>query len=197
MPEKEATRRKILNITKRLMRQEGIGNLTIRKIAKEANVNVASINYYFGSKDDLFFQCISDVVTQLGKALMIFDNSQLTVTERVKGYLSELAKILIENPEVPDSFLRTLATDKNLPAGLRDFISHFYLRFRNFLVENTAVEDEETATTLLEQMISAIWFPVFSFKTTSKITGIDFRRKKDREKYVDFLVENSLGRYIK
>lgn len=196
MPEKEATRKKILDVTKRLMRTEGIGNLTVRRIAKEANVNVASINYHFGSKDDLFFLCIREVVIQLEKALLIFENKRIPVIERVKGYLSELAKILIENPEVPDSFLRTLATDRNLPTGLRDFISCFYLSFRKFLVENTTVEDEETATMILEQMISAIWFPVFSYKTTSKITGIDFRRKRDREKYVDFLVDNSLGRYI-
>ena len=42
------TKDRILNSTLYIIGKEGFQNVTIRKIAATADVNVASINYYFG-----------------------------------------------------------------------------------------------------------------------------------------------------
>lgn len=47
------TKEKILDATLHLIKSEGIDSVTIRKIASEAGTNVALINYYFGSKENL------------------------------------------------------------------------------------------------------------------------------------------------
>ena len=46
-------RDRIIATTINIIGQEGIQNLTTRSIAKAAAVNIAAINYYFGSKDKL------------------------------------------------------------------------------------------------------------------------------------------------
>lgn len=43
----------ILQTTLELIKNEGIEQVTVRKIANRANVNAALINYHFGSKDKL------------------------------------------------------------------------------------------------------------------------------------------------
>src|SRR5437899_9095474 len=49
-PLRGATRDAILAAAQRILARDGYGGLTARAIAAEAGTNVASLNYYFGSK---------------------------------------------------------------------------------------------------------------------------------------------------
>ena len=73
MPFKTTTRQLILEAAVTCIEQDGIESLTTRKIARQAGTNIASINYYFHSKDDLIAQVLGmtihhmleDVVTAI------------------------------------------------------------------------------------------------------------------------------------
>jgi len=47
------TRSAILAAAERLYADRGFGDVTMRDIVAEANVNLAAVNYHFGSKDEL------------------------------------------------------------------------------------------------------------------------------------------------
>ena len=47
------TRGAILSAAERLYADRGFGDVTLRDIVAEANVNLAAVNYHFGSKDEL------------------------------------------------------------------------------------------------------------------------------------------------
>jgi AcrR family transcriptional regulator len=47
------TRTAILAAAERLYAERGFGDVTLRDIVAEANVNLAAVNYHFGSKDEL------------------------------------------------------------------------------------------------------------------------------------------------
>src|SRR3979411_1669015 len=47
------TRTAILSAAERLYAERGFGDVTLRDIVAEANVNLAAVNYHFGSKDEL------------------------------------------------------------------------------------------------------------------------------------------------
>ena len=49
----DQTRTAILAAAERLYADRGFGDVTLRDIVAEANVNLASVNYHFGSKDEL------------------------------------------------------------------------------------------------------------------------------------------------
>ena len=51
--ESEETRQKILNTTKKLLRQNGYTKTTIRKIVEESGVLTGSIYYFFKNKEDI------------------------------------------------------------------------------------------------------------------------------------------------
>lgn len=61
------------------------GNITAREVSSFADVNVASINYYFGSKDKLMLELFNEVMTDLNHKLE-------SIWERVKT-LEELKEI--------------------------------------------------------------------------------------------------------
>jgi AcrR family transcriptional regulator len=49
----DQTRTAILAAAERLYADHGFGDVTLRDIVAEANVNLAAVNYHFGSKDEL------------------------------------------------------------------------------------------------------------------------------------------------
>ena len=49
----DQTRTAILAAAERLYADRGFGDVTLRDIVSEANVNLAAVNYHFGSKDEL------------------------------------------------------------------------------------------------------------------------------------------------
>ena len=51
---KKATKTLILEVAERLVAERGFESVSLRDITNSANVNVAAVNYHFGSKDKLF-----------------------------------------------------------------------------------------------------------------------------------------------
>ena len=49
----ERIRQRMIETTARILREKGFKAATVRVIAQEAGVNIASIKYYFGSKEEL------------------------------------------------------------------------------------------------------------------------------------------------
>ena len=45
----------LIETARELFAKHGFHNTTVRMISKQANVNVAAVNYYFRSKENLYF----------------------------------------------------------------------------------------------------------------------------------------------
>ncbi len=48
-----STRNRILQAAERLFAEKGVENATLKMVTQEAGVNLAAVNYHFGSKDEL------------------------------------------------------------------------------------------------------------------------------------------------
>lgn len=55
-------RERILAVAQRVVLEEGFELATVREIAHRAHVNVAAINYYFGSKDELLVEVLAEAM---------------------------------------------------------------------------------------------------------------------------------------
>ena len=75
----EDRRAEIIAATIRVLARDGIAATTTRKIATEAHVNQATLRYYFGSKDDLLFAVLQEMmrVTQEVVQTAIPEQSEL------------------------------------------------------------------------------------------------------------------------
>jgi len=55
-------RAEIITAAIRVLARDGLAETTTRKIAAEASINQAMLGYYFGSKDDLLFAVLQDMM---------------------------------------------------------------------------------------------------------------------------------------
>ena len=67
-PERDAaTKAAVLNAAERLFAVNGFQNVSVRDITSEAAVNLASVNYHFGSKDALLFEIFRRRTAELNR----------------------------------------------------------------------------------------------------------------------------------
>ena len=62
-----ATKQLVFNAAERLFALQGFQNVSVRDITAEAGVNLASVNYHFGSKDALLFEIFRRRTTELNR----------------------------------------------------------------------------------------------------------------------------------
>ena len=86
----DQTRTAILAAAERLYADSGFGDVTLRDIVAEANVNLAAVNYHFGSKDDL----IAELFVTRSLALNRERLRQLRAAEERGGGCAEIAEVL-------------------------------------------------------------------------------------------------------
>lgn len=63
-PKLPDTRTRLIAAARTLFAERGFQNATIREIAARANTNLASINYHFRTKDDLYRAVLRDALTK-------------------------------------------------------------------------------------------------------------------------------------
>jgi AcrR family transcriptional regulator len=73
----------ILQVAERLFAEDGFDGASIRTIAKEANVNIAMISYYFGSKEKLLEALIIYRTSGMRMQLQNIFNEDLSPTQKV------------------------------------------------------------------------------------------------------------------
>lgn len=82
-------REKILDTAEALFARHGFSATSVRVITAEAGVNLAAVNYYFGSKDNLIIEVLSRVIRPINQQRMqlldraIADNPKPTPLEAI------------------------------------------------------------------------------------------------------------------
>ena len=85
----EATRRQILGTAVRLFAEHGYADTTSKMICREAGVNIAAVNYYFGSRDDLYRAVLNEVHEHIvnERQMELITSAELTVEEKLERVL--------------------------------------------------------------------------------------------------------------
>ena len=100
------TKDKILEATLNIISDEGFQNVTIRKIAIVAGVNVAAINYHFGSKDNVINEALEYLMIQSKNIFKCLKNNDESPKLRLKTFIDKYARNLIKYPDQIKNYLR-------------------------------------------------------------------------------------------
>ena len=96
------TRSRILDVAEDLFAERGLDRVSIRDITREAKVNLAAINYHFGSKDDLIVAVFERRVVPVNDARL----AALDALEKAAGKRSAKLEDILEafiRPAIPTS----------------------------------------------------------------------------------------------
>ncbi|MBB6127261.1 TetR/AcrR family transcriptional regulator [Mucilaginibacter lappiensis] len=95
-----STEEKIKDAARRIFTKKGFLATTIRDIATEADINVASINYYFRSKENLFAFIMDETIKKLfDKIEPVLNNEDTGINEKIEICVGYYIDQVLENPD--------------------------------------------------------------------------------------------------
>ncbi|MDH7497213.1 MAG: TetR/AcrR family transcriptional regulator, partial [Syntrophomonadaceae bacterium] len=86
----ERTRQRIVQATLDLIAGEGLEKVTVRKIAAAAQVNLAAVNYHFGSKDAAVNEALKVVTSRLQVVFRRLGSGDQPAAIRLQDFLSQV-----------------------------------------------------------------------------------------------------------
>ena len=98
----DSTKKKILLAAGPIFAQKGFRGATVREICDSANVNLASINYYFGDKGQLYIDTV--IYARQMRAQQVPEPERqpnTTAEEQLRGYVEMLLKRMVALKSAP------------------------------------------------------------------------------------------------
>lgn len=159
MSEKTPTRELIIEAVIACIEKNGIDKLTTRGIAEQAGTNIASINYYFRSKDELVAAALSMTINHmLEDILAIVDNTQQPFKKNLEDFFFYLLDGGVRFPGISTAHLYKAIMDKQYDS----FGAQAIMKSFEHLVERSVREfprrNPEELRLLLSQILSSIMF---------------------------------------
>jgi AcrR family transcriptional regulator len=113
--DKVTTEQKIISAADNLFTQKGYAATKTREIADEAGVNLALLNYYFGSKENLYKKVVHEKFKMLLGAIgPVLSDETVSIEDKIKSITGNYTKLLLENEELPIFILNELTVNKEL-----------------------------------------------------------------------------------
>ncbi|HLP29099.1 MAG TPA: helix-turn-helix domain-containing protein, partial [Candidatus Didemnitutus sp.] len=114
-PTDTTTMEKILDAARKLFVQQGFAATTTRDIAKEAGINLALVNYYYGSKQNLFKTIMVEHMKGFMKGLSVGINDPSRGLEEKFAFMADsYISMLLVQPDVPLFLLRSLREEPDV-----------------------------------------------------------------------------------
>lgn len=152
------TEEKIIRAADKIFTQKGYAATRTREIAEEAGTNLALLNYYFGSKQNLFRNVVKQKLKMLLNAIdPIASDKTIPVVEKVRKISEKYSQLMLENEELPLFILNEWSANKNLFTDLiRETRQHAEPVIRKQLSENGM---DITVEDLIVNTLGMILFP--------------------------------------
>jgi Transcriptional regulator len=192
--ENDLIRNKIIDATIQSIGKYGIQSVTNRMIAKEAGVNSAAINYYFGSKEKLVDEAVKrSLDNYLAEFLKepLEKNFEKDTQALLKPFLAQTLKDALETPCFIKSYLYEAIVHN-------DYSGIFIERFNGFLnhlyqnMNSKAEKIDETAIKMsIIQIISATLFISLVPDLFKDFLKVNLREPEIQEKFVELLLRHN------
>jgi AcrR family transcriptional regulator len=192
------TQRKILNTARLLFVKKGYKGTTVRNIANAAGTNVAMVNYYFRSKENLFDAIFEEAFRTIASKVFAAVDSDLPLFELIEHWVNSYFDLLIENPHFPLFVLNEMAQNPE-KLGKRFRLGSPYqlyskLAIRIYAEEQKGTIDINSYSDLFLNIISLSIFPFICRPVVMQLlnmTEIQYNEMLDnhRKYAVDFIIK--------
>jgi len=94
---------KILSVARKDFGQHGFRSTTTRMIAREVGIDISTLYYHWGDKDDLYRAVIMEVSEDIRQKLIDVEKviKGMPLSKRIEIGIEMVADYLFENPEIP------------------------------------------------------------------------------------------------
>jgi TetR/AcrR family transcriptional regulator, regulator of cefoperazone and chloramphenicol sensitivity len=184
--DKMDTRSRILEAAAEIIGKERNLNLTIREIAGRANVNIASINYHFRSKENLLDEVELLLMEKIRLIYTGLNNTGMDTRGKLIDWADSLIKHLIDYPGI--IYLLGTRVLEREGTSINQYLSLLETDLTPLVRELTGVEDQTAIGFKVLHLISGVVYPVLILSGTDQSAGININNRATRKKYVTSLV---------
>ncbi|HNN98130.1 TetR/AcrR family transcriptional regulator [Haliangium sp. UPWRP_2] len=191
----KATREQIIAVTLQAIQKEGLAALTIRQIAEQAGVNVAAVNYHFGSKDALVNEVLVELTAGLRHAFAGLSEEEVSARERLRRFLDEFSTVLLRYPEVYRQAIGGGLLGGDGQSQYLGFLRAEGLQVLKRLVREVSGETQERRLMLrIIQAISGLVYPLLVGPQLTQATGLTLSDERVRREHVALCLQNLVGK---
>jgi AcrR family transcriptional regulator len=183
---------KIVLATIACIEKEGILNVTVRKIASIAQVNVAAVNYHFSNKEKLL-QIVMEKTMEEGFGQNLKDYEELWETDTLRAlrlFLKDTLEGALRYPNITKAHLSEVfnKNDYNNPTVHRynAFMTEFYNLIKNILLQKDDVSGKIAVAQLLNSILMVGMMPDL-YET---FWGFSLKDKENQDKFIKVIIEN-------
>jgi AcrR family transcriptional regulator len=107
------TRRRLLEVTRRLLSESGPRIVTLDQVAERSKVAKTSIIWHFGSKRELFLEALDEVIRDFESAFSARNPDESSPTEKLGLFFRDYAELMKEHPRLADVFFSFVFSDRS------------------------------------------------------------------------------------
>ena len=192
---KEEVKQNIISASIECIEMEGIQGATIRKIADRAGVNVAAINYHFGSKEQLF-QIVMDATLNESFVNNINDYEEMWQSDAMKAlqlFLEDTLEGAVNYPNITKAHLADTFNKSDYSTNSVQRLNEFLTEFHGLIKKKLRHEDDLESKLSAIQLFSSILIIGMMPSLFDKTFGDKLMSSKNQKKFIEVLIEN----YIK
>lgn len=181
----DITKEKLKEATRKLMLSSTTPDeVTSRSIAKEAGVQLAMINYCFGSREALIFQVFQDITLAekiLNVELSKIACSTLPAKERLKTLHFIVAKFLLANEVFSKAITKYVLLNRDLTKDMNSlpFIMEHY----------DGVKTRQECMLIAYELSSILQLVVYRQESIRESFGIDLTNDEGLKAFIDMQVD--------
>ncbi|MDD4801384.1 MAG: TetR/AcrR family transcriptional regulator [Syntrophomonas sp.] len=193
-----STKEKILHVAMAIIAEEGFQNITVRKIAAKAGVNIAAVNYHFGSKDAVINEALRHVTDQLKKNFEYLSTSNEDPKTKLSIFVNNYTEIMFEYPDIIRHLVIHAINNKQLDSRQLDQRED-YLAFLQTegisLVKETVRQirpdqDDHFISLKTLHLISSLSFRFLLGERIFEVFGVDMSNEEIHKMHTKIILEN-------
>ena len=192
MQRKPSKKDKILNTTLKIIAKKGNLNFTIREVILDADVNIASVNYYFGTKRKLVEEIEKKIIVTLIEFQKTLFNYLIPPKQRFIQWANTLVDFLLESPGIILILSNKLISTEKFEGNIESFIQDNNKHLAAIIKEITGIEEEEEIRLKVMQINASLFYPLLFIDNSTGMFGISIQDPIIRKKYVKLTLNTIL-----
>jgi len=188
----EEIKQKIIYSTIQCIEKYGLQNVTARRITALSGVNLAAINYHFGSKDNLIKAVLKNTLDE-GFVNNIEDYREIwnsNTFEALASFLKDTMQGMMNYPNLTKAhFQESFVNNRNDNYSVQR-MNEFFQTFQSLISDLLKSENERQKKIDIIQIWSALLLPGMMPGIFQEYLGSDLTKEAEQSDYVNFLLEH-------
>jgi TetR/AcrR family transcriptional regulator, regulator of cefoperazone and chloramphenicol sensitivity len=189
-----STRSRLLDAAVKLLLTTPPRELTTRKIATEAGVNVAAINYHFRSKDELIDRAMeAATATAFERGVSVLLGDRGTPAERLRDFLVGYASGLVKFPSLTRAAFLGLFQREDNRTFYGGYLREMLDKVAQVITEVRGRNDPPASVARALMVISCVMLPFLVPDTAREAGAVDYSDETARRRYIETALAMLVG----